>query len=182
MGKDVGPHTRTKDNSPETSFPSPSSLAGTTWRSPSHSPHSPEARGLPTTYLPALLQKTPRSAERVMENELQRELRRPPLGPPQSLSQGRPPLRGNVLPQRGVGAPSSPPRGLRSHSLGRGTAECLASCLWESCLWRSQADCTPGNSWQCVLADPASSWVVPRAGSSCLHTFVDCCSFHLDAL
>lgn len=106
----------------------------------------------------------------------------PSPGPAPSLSQGRPPLplRGNVLPQRGVGAPSSPPRGLRSHSLGRGTAECLAA--YGSPASRSQADCTPGNSWRCVLADPASSWVVPRAGSSCLRTFVHCCSFHIDAL
>lgn len=46
----------------------------------------------------------------------------PSPGPAPSLSQGRPPLppRGNVLPQRGVGAPSSPPRGLRSLGPARG--------------------------------------------------------------
>lgn len=141
-------------------------------------PHA-RSQGSPHSYLPALLQERPRSAERVMENELQRDPSSDALPWARPKPFPRPPLRGNrgtSCPRVAWERPAHLPEGSEPQP-GERTADCLPPT---GVLPLETLSLQPGHSWPCVLAGPASSWVVPRAGSPCLHTFAHCSSFHLE--
>lgn len=149
MGKKLAPHLRTENNSPgvlnselpesHTPHPPPrppwQGLHGP-GRSLSLIPHPPlrGKRGSPT--------HLPRGSASVRETRVRQASNRKPAAETGALAPAPgpapqpflgPPLRGNVLPLRGVGAPSPRPWGRPVHSLERGTGErdCRATSAHE---------------------------------------------------
>lgn len=157
MGKKLAPHLRTENNSPgvlnselpesHTHIPAPHGK-DYTGRSLSLIPHPPlrGKRGSPT--------HLPRGSAAARETRVRQPSNRkwaaetgalaPAPGPAPQPFLG-PPLRGNVLPLRGVGAPSPRPWGRPAHSLERGTAERLPPTR------RPPANWALGHNWLGVL-------------------------------